>query len=225
MAEDELQIVVLRDDFYRGGFGKVIIIIFGLLLAIASLVALSFYLHITKPQPLTFPVDQEWRVQSDVPLTDPYVTQDVVFQWLNDTFNKVFILDFIHYNDQLQSYQRYFTDNGWNVFLNHLNNYANYNTVQTNRLFVTSVPIGVPSPLNQGILTGRYFWLIELPVTVKYDGMSPSSPVNLKLQVRIVRVSTLTNLAGIGIDDMLVLNMTQPTTAPSNIMNRTGSIR
>lgn len=205
MAE-EFHVVNLRDDFYRDSFGKVVVIIIGILTAIILLVALSIYLYLDKPPPVTFPVDKEWRVIKPVPLDQPYLSRPDLYQWVSDVIQKVFVLDFNHYNDQLKTASQYFTTDGWKVFLNQLNVYANYNNVQAYKLFVNGVPAGAPYLLNDGLLAGRYAWWVQMPITINYAGYSPPPSKTLTLQVLVVRVPTLNNLNGVGIDNVIVAN-------------------
>lgn len=202
MAEEvQLQ---LSDDFYRDSFTKVIMVMISLAVAIMALIALAIYLYMNKPQPITFVVDKDWRLQAPVPVNQAYLSDAEVLQWVSDTFNNVFKFDFISYNNQLSDYQKYFTTNGWSVFLNHLNTYANYNNVQTYRLFVSSTPTGAPYIINKNLLAGRYAWWVQLPISIHYDGLHPQPAESLSLQVLVTRVSTLNNLAGVGIDNVII---------------------
>lgn len=204
MAEEELQVITLRDDFYRDSFGKVILFICSIFLAIALLAGLSLYLHLNKPKPVTFPVGPSWRVKPPVPVNEPYLSRPDVLQWVSDVIPKAFVFDFNHYNDQLKTASQYFTSDGWKVFLNQLNNFANYNNVQAYKLFVTAEPTAAPTMLNEGLLLGRYAWWVELPIQINYSGYSPPPSKSLTLQVLVVRVSTLNNLTGIGIHNVIV---------------------
>jgi len=206
MAEEELQNIVLRDDFYRDSFGKVVLVIFGILVAIAFLIALSVYLYMSKPPPVTFHVDGDWRVQPPVPLDQPYLERADLLQWVADSVPQAYHFDFNHYNEQLKVAPQYFTTDGWNIFLNQLNIYANYNTVQSGKIFVRAAPSAAPSLVNEGLLAGRYAWLVNIPITISYSGFKPPGSKDLQLQVTVVRVSTLNNLTGVGIDNMVVVN-------------------
>lgn len=204
MAEEALHVVELRDDFYRDSFGKVIFIIASIIVSILLMVMVAVYLYLKEPPPVVFPVDAEWRVQPAVPLTQPYLSEPDLLQWVSDVIPRSFIYDFSRYNDQLKQNSQYFTADGWRVFLNQLNNYANYNTVQTNKMFVNGVPAGAPFILNQGLLSGRYAWWIQMPITINYIGNNRTNYQNLTLQILVVRVSTLNNLIGVGIDNVVV---------------------
>jgi intracellular multiplication protein IcmL len=208
MAEDELKVVALSDAFYRDGFGKVIGIIASMGIAIALLILMSLYLHLNKPAPVVFHVDESWHVQPPVPVDQPYRSVPELLQWVSETLPNVFVYDFNYYNTQLQAAQHYFTSDGWNVFLNQLNIYVNYNTVQSDKLFVNGYLTGAPVILNQGLLSGRYAWWVQVPIVIASIGNDHVYNQTLTLQVLVVRVPTLDNLAGVSIDNVIVAKKT-----------------
>lgn len=209
MTEEEITLV-LRDDFYRDSFGKVLLIIMGIFIAIILFVATSIYLYMNKPVPITFHVEDEFRILKPVALDQPYLLSPDLLQWVGNALANSFVYDFDHYNDQLKLASQYFTPDGWKIFLNQLNIYANYNTVQKNKMFITNKPTGAPFILRQGLLPGRrYAWWIQMPITISYAGYNISSTDSLTLQILVVRVSTLNNLMGVGIDNVIVAKTTR----------------
>ncbi|MBV9575099.1 MAG: DotI/IcmL/TraM family protein [Gammaproteobacteria bacterium] len=204
MAEAENHVVELRDDFYRDSFSTLLFIIAGVSLGIFFLIVTSIYLYLDKPVPVTFAVGEEWRVQPPVPLNQPYLSTPEVLQWTADALRRSFVYDFKDYNDQLKVAQQYFTPDGWQSFQNQLNIYASYNNVQTYKLFVTGTPTSAPTILDEGLLSGRYAWKIQLPIMLNYSGATSLPPKALSLQVWVVRVSTLNNLLGVAIDNVQV---------------------
>jgi intracellular multiplication protein IcmL len=204
MAEEELHTVELQDGFYRDSFSKMILVIAAICTAIILLIGLSLYFFLAKPKPITFLVDREWRVQPAISLAQPYLATANLLQWVSDVLPLAFNYDFNHYNDQLKLVSKYFTADGWKIFLNQLNIYANYNNVQSYKLFVNGTPAGAPYILNQGLLSGRYGWWVQMQVTINYAGLNPPPSKTLTLQVLVVRVSTLNNLMGVGIDNVVV---------------------
>jgi len=204
MADTDTGVVELRDDYYRDSFGKLILIMASMVVAIILLLATSFYLFVTEPPPIRFAVSEEWRVQQDVPLEQPYLATPILLQWVSDALLNVFQLDFVGYNEQLKRASPYFTDDGWRIFLDQLNNYANYNNVQNKKMFIKSEPNSAPVILNSGVLTGRWAWLIQAPITLRYVSNDGASSQSLNLQVTVVRVPTANNLMGVGIDNIIV---------------------
>ena len=201
---EEMQTLKLRDNFYRDSFSKLMGIILAAAISVGLMIAMSVYLYVIKPPPITFMVGDEWRIQSPVPVDQPYRTTADMLQWVSDVLPNSFNYDFINYDKQLQGVNQYFTANGWKAFLNQLNNYVNYNTVQTNKLFVNGAPASAPFVLNQGLILGRYGWWVQIPITITAKG-NKNSEQNLVFQVLVVRVPTLNNLSGIGIDNVIVV--------------------
>jgi len=205
MADNEIDIAGLRDDYYRDGFGRLMLIMAGMVFAIVMLLATSLYLYLSEPPPINFPVYKELRVLPDQPLDAPYIDTPALLQWVNDAVSKAFHLDFANYNEQLQAIQHEFTDDGWRVFSDQLNNYANYNDIQAKKMFITAMPDTAPTVINNGVLLGRYAWWVAVPITLQYIGSEGTFTKTLNLQVLVVRVPTLNNLMGVGIDNVVVV--------------------
>lgn len=204
MAREELQVVRLKDDFYRDGFYKILIAFAIIILAILSLAALSTYLYLTKPAPVDFKADNEWRILPPVPLDQAYLSAPDLIQWASEALTSVFTYDFVNYKTQLQNMSHYFTTNGWQKFLDQVNVYANYNNVQSAKMFMNADAAGAPFILNQGLLEGRYVWWVQMPIIINYYTLKKSTETPLTIVALIVRVPTVNNLYGVGIENFLV---------------------
>lgn len=208
MAEDDQYVVELQDRYYQDSFGKLVLIIVSIIAGIVLLVGVSFYLHLNKPHPKTFPVGAEWRIQPPIPLDQPYLSTPGLTQWATDAVRNLFVFDFNHYSDQLKALTPYFTDDGWKVFLDQLNIYANPDNMPVDKTFVQGEVTGAPVILNQGILVGRWAWWVQIPFDINYayaGNTKLPSTQSVTLQILVVRVSTLNNLQGVAIDNMVVL--------------------
>lgn len=205
MALADDQQLTWHDDFYRDRFPRVVIIILGVLLALGLLVATSISLYLSKPPPIEFGVANEWRVQAPVPLEQPYLPLPDVLQWVSRVVPDAFDIDFIDYEAQLKVSTGYFTQNGWSIFMDQLNNYVDQMKLVENRQFVNCQPTGAPFLINQGVLSGRYAWWVQMPVLITFSGAVRSPSVPLTLQILVVRVPTDNNLMGVAIDNVIVL--------------------
>ncbi len=205
MAEEELQVVSLKDDFYRDGFYKALSAFGILLVAIILLSAASLYLQFSKPSPVEFVTGDEFRTVPPVPVNLPYLKLPDLIQWVSDILPQAFHYDFVDYNDELKANMQYFTDNGWKNYSDLLKMYADANTIATSKLFVNATPDGAPFIINQGLLPeGYYGWWIQMPINLSYSSSIKGSNIPLTMQVLVVRVPTLNNLSGIGIEKMIV---------------------
>jgi len=213
MAEEELQVIRLRNDFYRDGFKKMIFALSILMTAVILLIASSIYLFVDKPKPVTFSTDDEWRILSPVSIDKPYLSDANLLQWISETFATIFNLDFLTYENKRETNQLYFTDNGWKKYNDFLNNYLPNNSVQTSKAVISGVANGGPYILNQGILPAKkYAWWIQMPIKIDFVGYNRNYSQIFVLQALIVRVSTLDNLAGVAIDNLVVISQKQNTT-------------
>lgn len=204
MAGEELQVVRLRDDFYRDGFNKVLVALATILAAIGFLIAIILYLYFSEPAPLHFSTDREWRILPPVPLDQPYLNTPDLIQWVSETLPAVLTYDFVNYSTELKDKEQYFTPNGWKKYTDLINIYANYNTIQTSKMFVNSFADGAPFIINQGVLEGKYAWWVQMPINVHYITVDKSNGQPLLIRALVVRVSTLNNLSGVAIENILV---------------------
>lgn len=218
MAGEETGVIELRDSFYRDSYGRVLFTLCGVGVSIVIFIAVSIYIHLDKPAPIIFPVDNDMRVLQPVPLNQPYLSTPDLLQWVADVLPRLFALDFNHYNDQVQANTQYFTQNGRQSYLNQLNNYANYNNVQAYKVFVTAVPDAAPFILREGVVpdSGKYGWWVQMPVVISFAGYKPPPSVTLTFQMLIIRVSTLNNLNGVAIDTLMQAPATTGNQAAGN---------
>jgi intracellular multiplication protein IcmL len=206
MADESPNKVELSNAFYSDGIEKITLLITGMVIAIGLLIALMLYIYLSKPAPVIFRTNNDFRVLTPVPLPEPYLSAADVLQWVSTTLPHAFIYDFNHYQDQLKQATPYFTANGYQVLLNQLNIYANYAQMVANKVFISASPSGAPFIINQGNLNGRYAWWVQMPIYLNYAGYLPPPNKILTLQVLVVRVSTLDNLDGVAIDNVIVAN-------------------
>ena len=204
-AEEVLEEITLRTYFYRDGFALLLTMLGAAFTFIVILSVIAGYLFFHKPPPILFSVGNEWRVLSPVPVEQPYLNTADLLQWVTNVLTKIFDFDFVHYDIELSQASQYFTSAGWNVFLNQINNYADYQTIQNTKLFVTATPTGAPFILNQGILQGRYAWWVQVPITLNYNNGIKVISKSITLQIFVVRIPTQNNLSGVGIDNILVV--------------------
>jgi intracellular multiplication protein IcmL len=208
MAGEELEIVRLKNDFYKDGFYKVFIALVMMAVAIFLLLCASLSLYLEKPAPLLFHTDNEGRVFPPVPLNQIYISNADLLQWTSKVLPAAFTFDFLNYNDELGALQQYFTKTGFQKLTDLLGTYANDKTIQDSKLFIQAVPSAVPSLFNQGLINdnagGRYGWWISMPVDIHYTTADKAYTTPVNIQALVVRVPITNDLSGVAIDDILV---------------------
>ncbi len=91
--------------------------------------------------------------------------------------------------------------------------FANLNTLQNAKLFVSTTAAGGPVIYNRGLLNGTYGWWIRMPLIVSYNGGNAPGGLQLMVQVLVIRVSTLNNLNGVAIQNIIITKNTNNVTA------------
>ncbi len=198
------EVVTIQDNYYRDCFGKVVFILCSLLASIGALVGISIYIFISAPPPFYFQVGDQWRIVSAVQVREPYLSDGDLLQWVSNVAPRLFSVDFLNIDEQLEALKPYFTDSGYQVFLNQFNNNVKRDSVMTNKLFVHATLTGAPIILVQNVVAGRYAWWVQFPISIGYDGIKPEPVTNLRLKVLVVRTEITNNLMGVQIDNMIV---------------------
>src|SRR3989344_3989240 len=168
MSDDALKLVLLRKEFYRDSYRKVVLTFLLLVVLNTFLAALLIYEGTHPPKPQYFAITDDGRMIDLHPLSDPVVSDGRVLQWSAVAAQKAFELDFLHWRDQLQEASQYFTPDGWKYFLNALQSTNNLKTLTDLNMVSNAVITGAPEIQEKAIVDGHYAWKIQLPLLVTY---------------------------------------------------------
>lgn len=203
MAEDALTVVALRNKFYKDSQRRVILalLLSVIMNAILTMVAVYLYLHVPPPQ--YFATSINGRITPLVALSEPNQSDSSVLQWANQAAIAAFTYNFVNYRDELRAASGFFTGEGWQQFINSLEQSNNLDAVKAKKLIVSAVATGAPIILQKGLLNGVYAWRIQLPILVTYQSASEFSQQNLVVTLLVTRISTLNSPKGIGISQFV----------------------
>lgn len=186
MAEDALELIVLRNDFYRDNYRRAALALLLVLLINCALAFVILYKITHPPAPQYFAATDDGRIINVHPLSDPVVSDDFVLQWASTAVRQTFALDYVHWRDQLQSVSDYFSANGWNWFLQALQGTNNLKTLVDLQMVSSANITGAPQLLDHAVLDGRYAWKISVPILINYT--SATKTFNLPATVTLVVV-------------------------------------
>lgn len=206
MARDALEMVSLRNDFYRDNYRKVMTALLVAVIAIVCLVAALVVTISNRPSPKYFATTSSGKLIPMQPLNFPFVTTQNLLQWASKASSAAFTFNFVNYREQLQSSEQYFTAEGWKQFITQLNSSGNLSAIKDRKLIASAIPAGAPVILNQGELAGRYAWRVQIPMIVTYQGANNKSNNAMMVTMTVTRVPTLDNSSGVGISQ---INVTQ----------------
>lgn len=204
MAEDALAVVTLRNEFYKDSQRKVILALLIAILINVVLGSLLVYMITHPPAPKYFATSINGRITPLFPLNEPNQSDSAVLQWANQAAIAAFTYNFVNYRDELQASSGFFTAEGWDQFLNALQQSNNLDAVKAKKLIVSAVATRAPIILQKGPLNGVYSWRVQMPILVTYQSASEFTQQNNVVTMLITRVSTLNSPRGIGISQFVV---------------------
>ncbi|CAM2761938.1 type IVB secretion system apparatus protein IcmL/DotI [Legionella anisa] len=204
MAEDALTVVALRNKFYKDSQRKVILALLIALIVNIILAALLVYMITHPPAPKYFATSINGRITPLFPLNEPNQSDSAVLQWANQAAIAAFTYNFVNYRDELQASSGFFTPEGWDQFLNALQQSNNLDAVKAKKLIVSAVATRAPIILQKGVLNGNFSWRVQMPILVTYQSASEFTQQNNVVTMLITRVSTLNSPRGIGISQFVV---------------------
>jgi len=204
MAEDALTAVALRNNFYRDGQRKMILVLLVSMIANVILGSMLIYVITHPPEPKYFATSINGRITPLFPLNEPNQSDSAVLQWANQAAIATYTYNFVNYRTELQASSGFFTPDGWDQFLNALQQSNNLDAVRAKKLIVSAVATRAPIILQKGILNGSYAWRVQMPLLVTYQSASEFSQQNNVVTMLITRVSTLNSPRGIGISQFVV---------------------
>jgi intracellular multiplication protein IcmL len=198
--EDALEVVRLRNNFYRDGYRRVLSALLFMIIINLVLAAAIMYMITHRPQPQYFATSAEGRITPIYPLSMPVISTADLLQWATVAATSANTYNFVNYRQELQSASSFFTPTGWKEFQDALKASRNLETVLSRKLTVSAVATGAPVLLDEGVIGGAYKWKIQLPILVTYESASTKISQPSLVTMIVTRVPTLDTPKGIAID-------------------------
>ncbi len=164
-----------------------------LVLGIALVISVfgNVWMLLNPPLPEYFATTADGRLIPLVPISEPYVPNEVLLTWTTQAVTKAYTFDYVHQKQQLSEMRELFTAQGFNSHRKALADSGLWTTVEERRLVTQVVATAPPVVTNQGVLANRYVWRLEVPIKMSYQGASSLSPPQENVvEVLVVRVPT-----------------------------------
>lgn len=204
MAEEIMTKLTMRNEFYRDGQRKSLVILLVSISVNFMLGGLLFFIITHPPAPKYFATSINGRITPLFALDQPNQSDSAVIQWANQAAIGAYTYNFVSYREQLQSASEYFTPEGWSQFLSALQDSNNLAAVKAKKLVVSAVATHAPVILQKGVLNGRYSWRVQMPIWVTYQSASEFTQQSNVVTMLVTRISTLNSPQGIGIEQFVV---------------------
>lgn len=196
--------VVVRNEFYRDGYRALLkLCILLSLITVFLILAIFGIINSRKPENRYFATTEDGRLIPMVALSQPNLSTPALMSWVAQATTEVMTFGFNDYRRRLQESSRNFTRRGWESFTQALTKSRIIESVEQGQQVVTAVPAGAPVLKSEGLVAGRYQWVVQIPLTLSYQAGANRRAQNMLATVVIVRVPRLESSNGVGIDQWL----------------------
>lgn len=194
----------VRNDFYRDGYRTLLKVSLVESIVILGLIgAIFFVIHTHQPENRYFATTEDGRLIPMVALSQPNLSAPALMSWVAQSATEVMTFNFNDYRQRLQEASRNFTRQGWGSFTRALQNSRIIETVEQYQQIVTAAPRGAPILQSEGLVAGRYQWIIKIPMVITYQSGSKTRADNLMVTMVVVRVPRLESPNGVGIEQWI----------------------
>lgn len=167
---------------------------------IIALIAVVYFLHYNREEPMRYAYAPDNSIFTLSPLNEPNVSTDALLSWASLAVTSTYTIDFVNYEDNFEIISKYFTDSGFASWKQAFIASNGLDDILSKKLIVTAVRRGNPVILQEGPENGFYTWRIQIPVLVTYQGAAQTSTSKRKVAtILVTRVPTTVARNGIGI--------------------------
>lgn len=196
--------VIVRNEFYRDGYRSLLrIAIIEAVIILGLIVAMYMIIEVHQPENRYFATTEDGRLIPTVPLSDPNLSNPALMSWSAQAATEVMTFGFNDYKRRLQESSRNFTRTGWATFTNALDRSRIIEMVEASQQVVSATPSSAPILISEGVDRGVYQWIVDVPLTIKYQSGSSVRGDNLLVKLVIVRVPKLESSNGVAINQWL----------------------
>lgn len=198
--------VVVRNEFYRDGYRSLLRLAFIQSLVILGLLGANYFvIHIHQPENRYFATTEDGRLIPMLALNQPNLSAPALMSWVAQASTEVMTFGFNDYRRRLQESSRNFTRRGWESFTQALQASRLIEAVESNQQVVTAAPQGAPILESEGLVNGRYQWIIQIPMVLSFQSGAKTRSDNLLITVVVVRVPRLESPNGVGIEQWIAV--------------------
>lgn len=197
MKEKVLRTVVLRNRFFFILYRySTLVFLTSLCSFLFSVIFLVFFIKQPVP-PQYIPLKADGTYINLDPLDKEKPAAEIE-KFAITAIKKMFKYDYINFSEQIQEASSYFTEEGWNTYLDEYVKSDTLTAVKENKWIVTVKPLTVPIIVKKGLVDGVFVWEIQSTIEVMYVGTTGQIQRG-DLYMRITRESVINNPEGLGI--------------------------
>ncbi|MGD9592083.1 MAG: DotI/IcmL/TraM family protein, partial [Candidatus Berkiella sp.] len=159
--------VMVRANFYRDNVRRLMAFCIFLALAIGGLIAWIVYERTHKPPVRYFATSNDGKLATLTPLNQPNLTNASLLDWVIEAATTAYNFNFSNYDAAMKGIKVYFTQAGYDHFIESLDAAQTIQRVREKQLTVTAISTGTPVIIQEGMTAdGIYAWSIQLPMLI-----------------------------------------------------------
>lgn len=192
--------VIVRNEFYRDGYRLALRVAVVQSFVILGLIAAMFYVvKIHQPENRYFATTEDGRLIPMVSLIQPNLSTPALMSWVAQAATETMTFGFNDYRRRLQESSRNFTSKGWESFTRALQGARIIEALEENSQVITAAPRGAPVMQSEGLVSGRYQWIVQIPMILTFQSGSKKRSARWMVTLVVVRVPRLESPNGIGV--------------------------
>lgn len=142
--------------------------------------------------------------ENNIPLDQPHRHSSEIAKWLTTAISEVTTFDKGDYRARLDESSKYFTVAGKEQYVKFLNDHNIMKVLESEKYEVRSFVQEDPLFMNEGVVSGTFHWLFQVPITVSYVARGTKDyknvePVNQNVILTIEVGRTTKDMHGAGV--------------------------
>jgi hypothetical protein len=186
-SDDKVDVTFKKDYV----LDHIVILIFVLFLQIGLIIALGMFISYQAqsfvPKPIFFKTTANRQIIEPKPLDEAVVSAAAVLNLAVEAMRVSYSFNYHSMQNHLTKISRYFDKRGLDQFFEIMANDPNMKQVQVDKLIVSIQAVEAPRITKEGIIEGRYTWLIVFPVSISYKNSTVYRKQDIKISLYIWR--------------------------------------
>lgn len=218
--------VTMHCNFYRDQYRRLVFVTGLVLLVNLACSLVIVFLMLDKPADVYIPAEQVYRpdkipnasdlaITPRIPLNRPNMEKMELTQWVLDAIGNSFTYNLQRYKQQKSDNEHYYTDSGWEQYMQILNRIVQFDTLTTQEALVSLIqPQGSPIIYNQGLVNSVYTWVYDFPIMVLFKGTVNIPTETMTLHITVSRTSMEEDVDGVKITGIKAVDVRSSTAIP-----------
>ncbi|WP_305910427.1 DotI/IcmL family type IV secretion protein (plasmid) [Methylomarinum sp. Ch1-1] len=133
-----------------------------------------------------------------VPFHEPYVTNNGIVKFATRVVTDTLTMDFYNIEMNFDGVSKYYNQAALKDLVESMDNKGITGIIKNKKLSVSASLSGLPLVVNEGIISGVYSWLVEIPMIMSYESSKGTLP-GKEILAKVLMQSTDTQINPYGV--------------------------